>query len=72
VGVQIYRDGSGATCWDWGVLATTQTITGAIGNYGPIISAFQNPSLDPTTQCVRVATAVGNSEWGTGNFSADC
>jgi hypothetical protein len=72
VGVQIYRDGSGATCWDWGVLATTQTITGAIGNYGPIISAFQNPSLDPTTQCVRVATAVGNSQWGTGNFSADC
>jgi hypothetical protein len=72
VGVQIYRDGSGATCWSWGVLATTQTITGAIGNYGPILSAFRNPSLDARTQCGRVAVAVGNSQWGTGNFSADC
>jgi hypothetical protein len=72
VGVKIYADGNGQTCWYWGVLATTQTITGSIGNYGPIISALQNPVLNDTSQCDRVATAVGNSEWGTGNFSADC
>ena len=72
VGVQIYQDGSGQTCWYWGVLATTQTITGPFGNYGPIITALRNPSLDDFTQCVQVATAVGNSQWGTGNFSRDC
>jgi hypothetical protein len=72
VGVQIYGDNSGHTCWYWGILATTQTITGPIGNYGPIRSALQNPVLDDFSQCVRVATAVGNSQWGTGNFSADC
>ncbi len=72
VGVQIYQDGSGQTCWYWGVLATTQTITGPFGNYGPIITALRNPSLDDFTQCVQVAVAVGNSQWGTGNFSRDC
>jgi hypothetical protein len=72
VGVQIYSNADGQTCWYWGVLATTQTLTGAIGNYGPIISALRNPVLDDYSQCVQLATAVGNSEWGTGNFSADC
>ncbi len=72
VGVKIYSDGDGQTCWYWGVLATTQTITGSIGNYGPILSAMRNPVLDSRSQCDRVATAVGNSAWGTGNFSADC
>jgi hypothetical protein len=72
VGVQIYADGDGETCWYWGILATTQTITGAFGNYGPIIAALQDPATSDYTQCVQVAEAVGNSEWGTGNFSADC
>ena len=72
VGVKIYSDGNGQTCWYWGVLATTQTITGPIGNYGPILAAFRNPVLDNQSQCDRVAVAVGNSEWGTGNFSVDC
>jgi hypothetical protein len=70
--VQIFADGSGHTCWYWGVLATQQTITGAFGNYGPIISALQNPVAGNTNQCDRVAVAVGNSQWGTGNFSRDC
>ncbi len=72
VGVRIYSDGSGHTCWYWGILATVQTLTGSIGNYGPIVAALQNPVADNRVQCDRVATAVGNSKWGTGDFSQDC
>ena len=72
VGVRIYGDGYGQTCWYWGILATAQTLTGSIGNYGPILAALQNPVVDNRDQCDRVATAVGNSKWGTGDFSVDC
>ena len=72
VGVQSYQDAAGRTCWYWGVLATAETITGPFGGYGPIIAALQQPAPDDFSQCVRVADAVGNSSWGTPNFSSSC
>ena len=72
VGVQIYANGNGRTCWYWGLLATTNTLTGQFGNYGPILTALRNPTSTDYTQCTKLASAVGGSDWGTGNFSADC
>jgi hypothetical protein len=68
--VQAYADGNGETCWYWGVTATVATLDN--GYYSGIISALDSPSTSDTAQCDDLATAVGNSPWGTGNFSSDC
>jgi hypothetical protein len=70
VGVQIYANSGGQTCWYWGIKANSDTLLN--GFYGNILSVLDNPVSDDHTQCVDLADAVGNSPWGTGNFSADC
>ena len=72
VGVQIFQDADGQTCWYWGILATAETLTGPYGNYGPIISVLQQPAASDQAQCIRLADVVGSSEWGTPNFSSLC
>ena len=70
--VQIYADSAGQTCWHWGVLATVQTLTN--GLYPGVLTALRSPPSGASdyTQCVDLAVAVGNTHWGTGNFSVDC
>jgi hypothetical protein len=70
VGVKIFSDYEGVTCWSWGIKASGDTLTN--GYYANIIATLQNPSSDYTTQCVNLARAVGNSPWGTGDFERDC
>ena len=70
VGVQQYRDFAGHTCWYWGLQADGGALTN--GLYANIINVLRTPSADNRTQCIRLAQAVGNSPWGTGNFSANC
>jgi len=70
VGVQQFTSQAGETCWYWGVSATAQTLLN--GYYPNIIQVLQNPSTNNVAQCDALAVAVGNSPWGTGNFSADC
>jgi hypothetical protein len=70
VGVKIYADADGETCWHWGIKANGDTLLN--GFYGNILSVLENPVSDDHAQCVSLAEAVGNSPWGTGNFSADC
>jgi hypothetical protein len=73
--VQGYTDNSGQTKWYWGVRAIHDTITSGLGppnNYQYIVNAVSAPNNDPYQQCVALATAVGNTRWGTGNFSPDC
>ena len=74
VGVKVFASGNGETCWYWGVKANAGTLVAGASEYGygAIISALQNPSSSNTSQCDAVATAVGHSSWGTGNFSSDC
>jgi hypothetical protein len=50
----------------------TNDRTDAGGFYSNILSVLDNPVSSDTSQCVDLADAVGNSPWGTGNFSADC
>jgi len=69
-GVQVYTNSDGETAWYWGIVATSQTVHN--GYYQPIINAVQNPENGNYNQCVNLATAVGSTPWGTGNFSADC
>jgi hypothetical protein len=70
VGVKIFHDYEGVTCWSWGIKASGDTLTN--GYYANIIATLQNPSSDYATQCVSLARAVGNSPWGTGDFERDC
>jgi hypothetical protein len=70
VGVQIFRDYSGQTCWYWGIKANGDTLLN--GYYTNILNALRAPSSDPRTQCVNLAVAVGSTPWGTGNFSSSC
>jgi uncharacterized protein with FMN-binding domain len=70
VGVQVYQDFDGLTCWQWGIKANASTLLN--GFYSNILSVLDNPVSSNTSQCVDLADAVGNSPWGTGNFSADC
>ena len=70
VGVRIFNDYNGVTCWSWGIKANGDTLTN--GYYGAIISALRNPSSDFTTQCVALARAVGSTPWGTGDFERLC
>ena len=69
-GVQEYVTGNGKTCWQWGIQANADTLMN--GYYPNILSVLDNPASSNTTQCDDLADAVGNSPWGTGNFSADC
>ena len=70
VGVQAYQNSDGSTCWEWGIKANADTLLN--GFYSNILSVFDNPVSSNSSQCVDLADAVGNSPWGTGNFSADC
>lgn len=70
VGVKAYVNGSGHTCWYWGIKANGDTLQN--GYYGGILYAMRHPAGSNYTQCVDLARAVGASPWGTGNFSADC
>ena len=72
VGVQIYANAAGQTCWYWGVLATVATLLN--GNYPGVLSVLQNPpaGISDVAQCDNLAVAVANTKWGTGNFSGDC
>jgi peptidoglycan hydrolase-like protein with peptidoglycan-binding domain len=74
VGVKVFANASGETCWYWGLKANAGTLVAGASEYGygAIISALQNPSSSNTTQCDAVAVAVGHSSWGTGNFSSLC
>ena len=77
VGVQIYADGNGKTCWSWGIQATGDTLvltTNSSGaqDYAPILNVLRSPSTDKVTQCINLARAVGGTPWGTGDFEADC
>jgi len=68
--VQEYVTGGGKTCWQWGVQAIGDTLQN--GLYPGVLSVLRNPVSDTYTQCADLATAVGKTQWGTGNFSADC
>jgi len=68
--VQIYANADGETCWYWGIVATADTLLN--GDYANILSILDDPASSDTTQCDDLADAVGDSPWGTGNFSADC
>jgi hypothetical protein len=72
VGVQQYADTSdGHTCWYWGLKADGDALT-LTGYYTNVLAVLRNPVDDSVEQCKRLAVAVGNSPWGTGNFSANC
>jgi hypothetical protein len=68
VGVQIYADSSGHTCWYWGVKANADTLTN--GLYANVLSVLRNPAADNYTQCVNLKNAVISSPWGTKNWPA--
>ena len=68
--MQKYANADGSTCWYWGIKATSDTLLN--GSYGNILSVLDNPVSSDYDQCVDLANAVGNSPWGTVNFSADC
>ncbi|HEY1618811.1 MAG TPA: hypothetical protein VGG25_14405, partial [Streptosporangiaceae bacterium] len=70
VGVQIFANADGQTCWYWGVTANAQTLLN--GHYQVILNVLDNPSSSNSTQCVDLAQAVGDTPWGTGDFQADC
>jgi hypothetical protein len=76
VGVKIYADADGQTCWYWGITANGTALTN--GLYGAILNVLNNPSSDSYTQCVDLANAVAPpgdpvaDVWGTPNFSDLC
>ncbi len=70
VGVQIFHDYGGQTCWHWGITANGDTLLN--GYYPGILAVLRSPVADNYQQCVRLAQAVGNSPWGTGNFQSSC
>jgi hypothetical protein len=69
-GVKIYHNASGHTCWYWGVTATTQTLLN--GYYAKILAVLRSPASTELAQCDDLGVAVGETPWGTGNFSKDC
>jgi hypothetical protein len=71
VHVQVYHDGSGMTCWQWGLKANGDALT-LTGYYTNVISVLAHPSSVAYTQCTNLASAVAASPWGTGNFSSLC
>jgi hypothetical protein len=73
-GVQIYANDAGETCWYWGITATVDTLLHgpSQANYAVILKVLDNPVSGNQQQCVDLAQAVGDTEWGTGNFQADC
>jgi hypothetical protein len=70
VGVQAFANADGETCWYWGITANADVLLN--GLYGNILAVLDNPVSSDYDQCVDLAEAVGDSPWGTGNFSADC
>jgi hypothetical protein len=70
IGVQIFHNFDNKTCWYWGITATGGTLLD--GFYGRILAVMLTPNKDGYNQCVALATAVGSTPWGTGNFKADC
>jgi hypothetical protein len=62
--------GGGDTCWQWGIKANGDTMEN--GAYANVLSVLRSPVTGTDAQCVDLAEAVGDSPWGTGNFSADC
>jgi hypothetical protein len=70
VGVRIFRNFQNQTCWYWGIKANSITLLN--GFYPNIIRALRAPLSNNRSQCINLARAVGNSPWGTGNFSIDC
>ena len=70
VGVKIYQDYSGQTCWYWGIKANGDTLLN--GYYPPILAALRAPAGDNYSQCVNLAHAVAKTPWGTPDFSASC
>jgi hypothetical protein len=71
VGVQVFADADGHTCWYWGLKANGDVLVGT-GFYGNILAVLRSPVSDPTQQCDRLAVAVAASPWGTANFSSLC
>lgn len=70
--VQVYMNSGGQSADYWGIDATDATFYGSVGNYGPILNVLRNPVNNEYQQCLDLASAVGNSQWGTGDFSAVC
>lgn len=70
IGVKIYQDYNGQTCWYWGIKANGDTLLN--GYYPPILAALRSPAGDNYTQCVNLAKAVAKTPWGTPDFSASC
>jgi hypothetical protein len=70
IGVKIYQDYNGQTCWYWGIKANGDTLLN--GYYPPILAALRSPAGDNYTQCVNLAQAVAKTPWGTPDFSSSC
>jgi hypothetical protein len=72
--VKVFANADSETCWYWGIKANAGTLVNgsASYHYGAIISVLQNPASSNDAQCDALAVAVGNSSWGTGNFSRYC
>lgn len=70
IGVQQYQNAQGQTCWYWGLFANYETLVN--GYYAKIIHVLQNPASSDHQQCLNLAVAVGDTPWGTGNFSRFC
>lgn len=73
--VQEYVTGSGETCWEWGVIATADTLLYTDSpnpdEYGQIVADLDSPSSNEVTQCDDVSAAVAASAWG-GSFAPEC
>ena len=69
-GVQVYVNADGESADYWGIDGTDSTLYN--GLYANILSVLRNPVNNPSQQCVNLSNAVGNSKWGTGNFSDLC
>ena len=69
-GVRRYYDCQNATYWYWGIVAHDQTVTN--GLYPGVLLALRNPYVSSPDQCRNLAHAVGQTQWGTGDFSAAC
>lgn len=68
--VQDFHDGSGQTCWYWGIKANGDVLKN--GYYPKILAVLRNPSPSPYTQCVNLSSAAASSPWGTRGFSGLC
>jgi hypothetical protein len=70
VGVKVYHNAFGHTCWYWGIKANGDTLTN--GRYTNVLAVLRRPAATNRVQCVALARAVGRSPWGTGDFERDC